>query len=155
MPYVREKLDGIVGGWYGSSPEPLIKLAREHGWWDLWAAVVRSATVPKYFNEETCRVLDDAALDDSTRVERLRRCAESRGSGTGRVSAWRASICSRTISRPGCTGRYPQLVRGPFKPNVVPRWWQGGPRLLAAAQEAGDEELVDVLASRYVTRRRL
>ena len=28
MPYVREKLDSIVGGWYGSSPKPLLRLAR-------------------------------------------------------------------------------------------------------------------------------
>ncbi len=152
MPYVREKLESIVGGWYGSSPEPLLELARQRGWWDLWSAVVRSANVPKYFNEETRRVLEEAGLDDTTRVERLRTLAGvSRewnwpGVGLARVHALQDDIATRLYRR------YPQLVHGPFKPNVVPRWWQGGPQLLAAAQEAGDDELVDLLASRYVTR---
>ncbi len=51
--------------------------------------------------------------------------------------------------------RYPDLIHGAFQPNVAPSWWQGYPNLLAAAQTAGDEELIDTLASRYVTRPRL
>ena len=152
MPYVREKLESIVGGWYGSSPEPLLELARDRGWWDLWAAVARSSHVPKHFNDETRRALEDTTLDDATRVERLSALAGvSRewnwpGFGLARVHSLDDDLATRLFLR------YPQLVHGPFKPNIVPLWWQGGPRLLAAAQKAGDDELVDLLASRYVTR---
>ena len=110
------------------------------------------ASVPKYFNEETRRVLDDKGLDDATRVERLKALAGvSRewnwpGVGLARVHSLEDDLAARLYRR------YPQLVRGPFKPNVVPAWWQGGPQLLAAAQKPGDDELVDLLASRYVTR---
>ena len=151
MPYVREKLDSIVGGWSGSSPKPLLRLARERGWWDLWAAVVRTAHDPKYFNEETSRLLDDAEIDDATRVERLRALAgvsqewNWAGVGIARVHSLQDDIAARLYQR------YPRLVRGAFKPNIVPTWWQGGPRLLAAAQDARDDELIDLLASRYVT----
>ncbi|MGO8872306.1 MAG: gliding motility protein, partial [Acidimicrobiales bacterium] len=105
MPYVREKLESIVGGWYGSSPEPLLELARQRGWWDLWSAVVRSANVPKYFNEETRRVLEEAGLDDTTRVERLRTLAGvSRewnwpGVGLARVHALQDDIATRLYRR--------------------------------------------------------
>jgi hypothetical protein len=152
IPYIREKLDTIVGGWNSSSPELLLRMARSRGWWDLWAAVVRSTNDPKFFNRETSALLDDTQLDDATRLERLRALAGvSRewnwsGIGLARVHSLQDDVATRLYRL------YPQLVRGPFKPNVVPSWWQGGPQLLAAAQEAGDDELVDLLASRYVTR---
>lgn len=152
MPYVRAKLDSIVGGWYGSEPDPFLALARERGWWDLWAAVVRAASNPKVFNTEVARVLDDKLLDEHTRVERLRALAGVSqewnwpGVGFARVHSLQDDMAAQLYAR------YPKLIRGPFKPHIVPRWWQGGPRLLAAAQAAGDDELVDLLASRYVTR---
>jgi hypothetical protein len=48
--------------------------------------------------------------------------------------------------------RYPDLVRGPFRGQVTPRWWgQGYPKLVALARSANDTELMDVLAARYAT----
>jgi hypothetical protein len=154
MPYVREKLDTIVGGWWASSPEPLLRLARERGWWDLWAAVVRSARDPKVFNRVTSELLKDTHLDDATRGERLRALAGvSRewnwpGLGLAQVHSLADDIATRLYRQ------YPQLVHGPFKPNVVPTWWNGTPQLLEAAEDAGDDELIDLLASRYATRAR-
>jgi hypothetical protein len=152
MPYIRQKLDTIIGGYYGSPAKPFLELATQEGWWDLWASVVRTASDPKIFNEETSRLLDDRQLEDATRVERLRALAGVSqewnwpGIGFAQVHSLEDEIATRLYRR------YPKLVHGPFKPNIVPTWWQGGPRLLAAAQESGDDELVDLLASRYVTR---
>ena len=39
-----------------------------------------------------------------------------------------------------------------MRANVTPSWWRGYPNLIKAAQAAGDEDLVDTLASRYATR---
>jgi hypothetical protein len=153
MPYVREKLDTIIG-WGRGSPDAILDLARERGWWDLWTAVVRSGWDPKRFNRAIEELLDDKHLDDATRIERLRALAGvSRewnwpGVGLARVHSLEDEVATRLYLR------YPQLVRGPFKPNAVPTWWQGGPQLLAAAQKAGDDDLVDLLASRYLTRAR-
>jgi len=152
MPYIREKLESIIGGWYGTKPDPFLKLAREEGWWDLWAAVVRTANDPQYFNAEVAALVDDKQPDDATRVERLRALAGVSGEwnwpgfGFARVHSLQDDIAARLYQR------YPKLVHGPFKPNIVPTWWQGGPLLLAAAQRSGDDQLVDLLASRYVTR---
>jgi hypothetical protein len=153
IPYVRDKLDTIVGGSYGAAaPVPLLELARERGWWDLWAAIVRTANDPKYFNREAGDLLKDTNLDEATRIERLRALAGvSRewnwpGVGLAQVHSLKDEIATRLY------GRYPQLVHGPFKPHIVPTSRQGGPLLFAAANKAGDEELVDLLASRYATR---
>src|SRR6185437_15734015 len=112
---------------------------------------VRSPSEPKLFNQEVRGVLDNRDLDDATRIERLRALAGvSRewnwpGIGLARVHSLDDEVATRLYQR------YPQLIRGPFKPHVVPRWWHGAPKLLAAAQQADDDELVDLLASRYVT----
>jgi hypothetical protein len=153
LPYLREKLETIVGGWDPqSSPGPLLKLCESHGWWDLWTAVVRTAADPKVFNRESSGLLADNNLDDATRKERLRALAGVSGewnwSGVGfaTVHSLEDDVATELYLR------YPELVRGPFKLHVVPTWWQAGPKLLAVAIAAADDELVDVLASRYVTR---
>jgi hypothetical protein len=153
FPYVRSKLQTLVGGWYGrSSPGPFLELARARGWWDLWAAIVRSANDAKFFNREIGALLDDTDLDDATRIERLRALAGvSRewnwpGIGLAQVHSLEDRLATRLYRR------YPELAHGPFKPNIVPQSWQGGPLLLAAAQEANDDDFVDLLASRYITR---
>ncbi len=154
MPYVREKLASVVGGWLDRKPDDLLALARRRGWWDLWAALARVTSNPSYFNRAVAELLDDRALTDRERIERLRALAGvSRewswpGIGLARIHALEDDLAARLHER------YPELVRGPFRPNVAPTWWQGGPKLLAAAQQAGDDVLVDMLASRYVTRMR-
>lgn len=151
-PYVREKLDSFVGEWRSGSPTLLLKLARERGCWDLWAAVARSALDPKVFNDAIRELLDDAALDDAARVERLRALAgvsrewNQPGLGLARVHAVQDRLATRLYKR------YPALVHGPFKLHVAPTVWESRPELLAAAQTAGDDELVDLLAGRYLTR---
>ncbi len=152
MPYVREKLATIVGGWGESnSAEKLMQYAEKQGWWDLWTAIVRTTHDSKLFNRETQRLLDDKQLDSSARKERLRGLA-----GVSREWSWPGFGLARVHSLDDDTAvvlyqRYPELLRGPFKSHVVPNW-RGGPKLLAAALDASDEELVDLLASRYVTR---
>lgn len=152
LPYVREKLSSIVGGWRTIDPEPLLKLAEKRGWWDFWSAIGRTAADPKNFNRQVSTVLADPGLDEAARVERLRALAGvSRewnwpGLGLARVHLMEDQLAAQLYRR------YPQLIKGPFKPNIVPTWWQGGPKLLAAAEQAQDEELLDLLASRYVTR---
>jgi hypothetical protein len=152
MPYVREKLESVVGGWNASPPEPFIEMGREEEWWDLWAATVRSVGIPKYFNKEMQRLLDDPDIDDPARVERLKALAGvSREWNWAGIGLARVHMLEDDVAA-GLYRRYPQLVHGPFKPNVVPTWWQGTPKLLDAARKAGDAELVDLLASRYATR---
>ena len=48
--------------------------------------------------------------------------------------------------------RFPHLLRGPFKMNISAGWYATFPKLVDRALAAGDEGLIDFLASRLVTR---
>jgi hypothetical protein len=152
MPYVRRRLPEVVGGWTGSKARPFVELAEIRGWWDLWAAAIRADRNPKPFNQAVEQLLADTDLTENGRLMRLAALAGvSRewnwpGLGFTRIHPLNDAVAA-TLYR-----RYPRLVHGPFKPHVMPVFWQGYPKLLEAAQQAGDEELEDQLASRYASR---
>ena len=151
MPYVRAQLEHLVGSWYGDNSSSIIKLAEEHEWWDLWSAAIRMSRNPKQLNKAVGSLLNDERMLDSKRRDRLAALAGvSRewnwaGLGLAQVHALDDKLAAHLYQR------YPELIRGPFKPNITPTWWQGFPKLLEAAQSATDEDLVDLLASRYAT----
>ena len=151
MPYIRANLSDLLGGWFTNRAKPLVKLAERKGWWDLWAAVIRANRDQALFNGAVAGLLGDASISEDDRIGRLRALAGvSRewnwpGFGLAFVHGLKDDLAARLYRR------YPDIVRGPFKPHVTPTWWQGYPRLLAAAHEEADEELVDLLASRYAT----
>jgi len=152
MPYVRRNLKVVVGGWYGKRADPMVKLAKEKGWWDLWAALIRTDRNPKRFNAAVASlVTSEPELSEDKRVTRLQSLAGvSRefnwpGFGFVMVHALDDDIAVSLYER------YPELIHGGYKAHVTPRWSRGYPQLLKAARNANDEELVDLLASRYVT----
>lgn len=151
MPYVRAKLGDLMGGWYGRKAERFVKLARSKGWWDLWSAAIRTAGNEKLFNDAVAELLDDRSIAEDDRTTRLLALAGvSRewnwpGVGLAIVHALDDGLAARLYML------YPELVRGPYRPHVMPRWWQGSSQLLARAQDRNDEELIDLLASRYAT----
>lgn len=151
MPYIRAKLSDLLGEWFSNRAQPFVKLAERNGWWDLWAAVIRANHNPQLFNEAVGDLLADRAITENDRIGRLKALAGvSRewnwpGFGLAMVHGLKDELAARLYRR------YPDLVHGPMKPHVVPTWWQGYAELLGAAQERADEELIDLLASRYVT----
>ncbi len=153
MPYVRAKLEETVGGWgRDDDAKRFVELAERKGWWDLWAATVRTSSMPKLFNACVGKLMREEGLGDATRRERLTALA-----GVSREWSWPGVGLARVHSLDdnlACLvyARYPDLIRGPLLPNVTPTWWQGAPGLIKAAQAAHDDDLVDILASRYATR---
>ncbi|NLE59636.1 MAG: gliding motility protein [Planctomycetes bacterium] len=152
MPYIRRKLKEVLGAWYRSKPDAIIELAGRKGWWDLWSAAIRASGNKEIFNRAVTSLLADRALPEKDRIDRLAALA-----GVSREWNWPGFGLAQIVGlEDECAvvlyQRYPELIRGPFKPNITPTWWQGCPKLLKAAQDAGDDELVDLLASRYVTR---
>ena len=153
MPYVRAKLAETIGGWgRDNDATRFVELAEARGWWDLWAATVRTAPNAKLLNTCVGKLMRDATLSDATRRERLAALA-----GVSREWNWSGIGLARIHTLDdnlACLvyGRYPDLIRGPLLPNITPTWWQGTPSLVKAAQDAHDDDLVDILASRYATR---
>jgi phage tail protein X len=153
MPYVRAKLEETIGGWgRDKDADRFVELAERKGWWDLWSATARTAPYPKLFNECVRKLMDNQALGDDLRRERLTALAGvSRewnwpGLGLARIHALDDDLAGRVYAR------YPDLIRGPFRANVTPTWWRDYPNLIQAVQAAHDDDLVDTLASRYATR---
>lgn len=152
MPYVRAHLDDLVGGWRGDPVKPVLDLATKNGWWDLWASAIRSGRGNQHFNKAVEALVKDEALDELARVERLKALA-----GVSREWNWPGVGLAvvhelHDYQAVALYKRYPDLVRGPFRPNVTPRWWRGSEGLLQALLLAGDEEMIDIVASRYATR---
>jgi hypothetical protein len=153
MPYVRAKLEETIGGWGKNDvAKRFVELAERKGWWDLWSASIRASTNAKLFNECIGKMMRDEALSDGTRRERLKALA-----GASREWNWPGlglAIIHHLDDNLACLvyARYPDLVRGPLRANVTPTWWRGYPNLIKAAQDANDDDLVDMLASRYATR---
>ena len=152
MPYARSKLTDVVHVWHGDGAKPFIRIAEQRGWWDLWAATIRADRNDKRFNAAVAKLVhEEKQLSESDRLARLHALAgvsrEWNGTGFGfvQVHGLKDEIAAPLYRR------YPDLIHGAFKPNVTPTWWQGYPRLLAAAQEMDDVELVDLLASRYAS----
>jgi len=153
MPYVRAKLEETIGGWgKDDQTKRFVELAELKGWWDLWSASIRAARNDKLFNECIGKLMQDRALSDEIRRERLRALA-----GASREWNWPGlglAIVHSLDDNLACLvyARYPDLIRGPLRANVTPTWWRGFPNLVKAAQAANDDDLVDTLASRYATR---
>lgn len=152
FPYVQGKLKDAIGGW-GRDKEAkrIVDLAAKRGWWDLWTAALRLGDGKKY-QEGVASVLDDRALSEDVQRERLRALAGVSqewnwpGIGLAQVHALEDGLASRLYAR------YPDLVRGPFRAQVTPRWWgQGYSKLVDLARKADDTELLDTLAARYAT----
>lgn len=152
FPYIRAKLNDTIGGW-GRDKEAkrMVDLAANRGWWDLWTAATRSGP-EKLYRDGVDAVLNDRSLPEDRQRERLRALAGVSqewnwpGIGLARVHSLEDDLASRLYQR------YPDLVRGPFRAQVTPRWWsQGYAKLVGLARAANDTELTDTLAARYAT----
>lgn len=152
FPYIRAKLQDAIGGW-GRDKEAkrLIDLAASKGWWDLWTEAVRTGP-DQHYKAAISSLLNDRSIGEDVKSERLKALAGVSqewnwpGFGLARVHSLDDSLASLMYQR------FPNLVRGPFRAQVTPRWWgQGYANLVKLARDANDTELLDALAARYAT----
>lgn len=154
MPYVKSKLDEVLRGASLNDGKPLLRLAEQNEWWDLWSALLRKKYDAASYNAAIKSLLDDQRMGEADRIERLKALA-----GVSREWNWTGFglACIHSLEDDLATRlyqQYPELIRGPFQSNASPTYNQGYPQLLAAAQAAEDDELVDQMASRLATRPR-
>src|SRR5436190_14287025 len=154
FPYVARHLRQVWGGWFGrGSYGKMADYARDQGWWDLWSTLIRVCSRLKEFNKEVFALLEARRLPENTVRERLLLLA-----GVSREWNW-AGFGLATVHQleePVALlfyERFPDLLRGPYRLHVQSHLWgQSYPKLLDRFIAAGDEELIDLLASRIVTR---
>lgn len=154
FPYVMRHLRQVWGGWLmRGSYGKMADYARDKGWWDLWSALIRICSQASEFNKEVLALVDSTALSEKDVINRLLALAGvSRewnwaGFGIAAVHQLEEPVALRLYER------FPDLLRGPYKLHVQGHFWgQSYPKLLDRFISAGDEEMVDLLASRIVTR---
>jgi len=154
FPYVMRHLRQVWGGWLmRGSYGKMADYARQKGWWDLWSALIRVCSGSKEFNKEVLALLEDRSLPEKSVVERLLMLA-----GVSREWNW-AGFGLATVHQleePVALllyERFSDLLRGPYKLHIQAHiWGQNYPKLLDRFVAVGDEEMIDLLASRIVTR---
>ena len=154
FPYLMRHLRQVWGGWLGrGSYGKMADLAREKGYWDLWAALIRTCGSPKEFNQEVSQLVADDESPPWQRWERLL-------SLVGVSREWNWAGFGLASIRPlddavalALYQRFPDLLRGPFKLHLQSTFWgKGYPRLLEHLLNEKDEELLDFFAARLATR---
>ena len=149
FPYVIPRLKDAFSGWGTQAGyKPLLAIAKQNQWHDLWAALIRTAADPKTYDDEVEKLVDDTTRPVNE-VQRLLVML------TGVSREWNFGPFSfaRVLPLEGATAvklyrRFPHLLRGPFKMNIGVRHGTDYDELTRIAIEGGDEEIVDYLGSR-------
>jgi hypothetical protein len=154
LPYLRENLSSVHGrGWLrGDSADQLAALAEKKGLTDFRIAVLVQCASGKAWNRALLDTLKDRALPEPERLRRL-----GLFSGVSREWSYLGWGFAAVQQMDGDTAlalyrAQPALLRQQFKAHVTPAWGEPFAKLFDAAWSAGDEDLCDTLAARYLTR---
>jgi hypothetical protein len=154
VPYVLRHVGSVFPRWgFAGTREAkglqgLLATANREGWLDLWAALLRTGASKELFDAEVERLVRSKTAPDSELEMRLTLIA-----GQGREAHFPGLSFAQVQRLEEKTalqlyGRFPRIVRGPFRLHVAPSWHSAYPRLVRAALERGDTELVDFFAAR-------
>jgi hypothetical protein len=154
IPYVARHLRQVYGGYFGAGAAgKLVTLARQRGWRGLWAAAARISLPDKGFNAEVRGVLEDGKTSVDEQRENLALLAgvsrewNFSGLGIAQVHGLSETVALLLFRR------YPELLRGPYRVHLqCAGWKETYDKLVSALIEAGEEDLVDFVASRFVGR---
>lgn len=152
FPYVARHLTGLWRSFLGrDSYREILSLAEGKGWHDLWAETLRVCGSNREFDDAVLGVLSDVLPEDETARRLVLLAGVSRELNLGAVGLAQVhSLADSTATT--LYGRFPALVRGPFKPHVGARWGREYTDLTERALAASDFELLDYLASRAALR---
>jgi hypothetical protein len=154
FPYVVRHLNQVWRNWISrGSYGKMADYAKEQGWWDLWSALIRACSSPKEFNKQVLALVENRSLLEEDVVGRLLALAGASrewnwpGVGVAEVRQLEESVALALYAR------FPDLLRGPYKLHVQANLrGQNYTRLLSHFINVSDEEMIDHLASRIVTR---
>jgi len=141
LPYLQRH---VRSGWFYDQKwwVKLRDLAWRQGWAEVWAAVVICSNQPDELTRAVMAVLS-ADLGEEEAVRRLRLLGAA-----GPIGPTFPPLADQPAA--ALYRRYPDLLRTAFRPRLAPSHLGRAPLLLAALTEAGDDELIDYLASRAI-----
>lgn len=153
VPYVLKHLKDVWPRWYGKAGYGrLLALAYSRGWWDLWSGLLRISAKPEDWNKAAGNLIAERTLPDAEVTRRLLLLTGvSREWNFGGFSMAQVQQLDDSTAV-SLYGRFPDLVRGPFKLHLQTGFWNSLPKLIRRVLDANDETLIDFLASRLVNR---
>jgi hypothetical protein len=156
LPYLARHLGAVRKRWFSFGRDAFRKLrdfVSERQWWDFWAALMRISADDKEFDASVAALVQNTALPETEVVSRLRLLA-----GVSREWNWGgfglATIHQLTDDTAvALYQRFPELTRGSFRQHLQAGvWGTKYNRFLETVIVAGDEAMIDFLASRFITR---
>ncbi len=156
LPYLTAHLGSVRKRFFSFGRDGFSKLrefASGRQWWDFWAALMRVSADQKEFDASIARLVADSSTAEAEIVSRLRLLA-----GVSREWNWRGLGLATLHQLTDATAvalyaRFPELARGPYRQHLQPGIWGAKyNRFLEAVIAAGDEAMIDFLASRFITR---
>jgi hypothetical protein len=153
IPYLSKKLFTVRSRFFlPSGFDRMLSLSEQKGWFDFWAALLRTSGRPVEYNREVARLLSDARTPERHIVDRLRMLA-----GVAREFNYPGFSLAviPPLDEPVALqmyARFPDLVRGPFRASVAASWGRSYHRFIDRLIAVGDEDMIDYMASRFITR---
>ena len=147
FPYIVPRLRQVMRSWFRGSFERLVRLAEEKNWMVLWAGLHRTCSTEKEYNQAVLESLNRSPAEARQRLALLAGIGhEWNFSGFGIATL--NYLTDKTAV--AVYQLYPQMLRGPLKVQIHPRWNETYPGLLELLLQNDDEELIDYLAARLV-----
>jgi hypothetical protein len=124
--------------------EQMVELARNGGWWELWALLLRCAGTASEFDRELLALVRDQHTAESEIRRRLLLLA---GVGSAVEFAARFRLLKET-TLVALYERFPDLVRGAFRSQIEPSPGRPLSGLVELAVGRQDDELIDALVAK-------
>jgi hypothetical protein len=154
VEYTLRHLQHLRRSWFGMPKgyKGMLVLAKKNDWIDVWAALLRTVADRDDYDSEVLALLRDDARPEHEIVRRLGLLSGVRRElnlGPFGMVAIQSLSDATSVA---LYRRFPDLLRGAFRKQIFSGWHEAYPKLTQAAIAGGDEELIDYLASRVITR---
>ncbi|HEX9297351.1 MAG TPA: hypothetical protein VF881_16025 [Polyangiaceae bacterium] len=152
VPYVIRHVGSVFSRWLFGQREAqglpaLLAMANERGWLDLWAALLRTGATKELFGSEVRRLVRSTLPVAEIRTKLVLIAGHGREANFPGISLAQVHPLDEDVAGE-LYRRFPDLVRGPYRMHVAPGWHSAYPKIVRAAIDTADVELVDYLASR-------
>jgi hypothetical protein len=148
LPYLAGRAQEVWSAGRRSGYQQMVELSGRKGWWQLWAALLRSCASAAEYDRAVMALLADHDSEESGVRQRLLLLA-----GIGPEAAAPARLISlRDATLVALYQRFPHFARGPFRRQLEPSPARPLSGLIEAAIEQRDDDLIDHLSARLAVR---
>lgn len=148
LPYLLQHAHEIWSTERRAGYEEIVDLARRGGWLELWVALLGSCASAAEYDREVMGLVQDRSAAEPGQFQRLLALAGagSKPAPGGRLRPLRDGTVLALYDR------FPELARGPYRPQLDPSPSRPRSGLIEKAIGRLDDELIDIVASRLGVR---